>query len=180
MKPKKNYKPGPLDDCYTPPAALKPLLPYLKKEQIIWECAAGPGYITNELERQGLTVISTSIETGHDFLTCAAPPAFDVILTNPPYSLKYPWITRCYDFYLQHGKPFALLLPVDLLGAAKGQAQLQKGDPKIILFKRRINFLLANGKNSGAQFPTAWFTEGLLTGPTLQYYDNRIEGYTCC
>lgn len=174
MKPKRNYRPGPLDNCYTPAIALQPLLPYLSRNKVIWECADGAGHISNALKQEGLQVVSTSIETGHDFLTCV-PPEFDIILTNPPYSLKYEWIARCYDWFLNMGKPFALLLPVDFLGAAKGQAQLQRGDPKIILFKRRINFILANGKNSGAQFATAWFTEGLLQGPTLQYFDNTVE-----
>ena len=41
------------------------------------------------------------------FLTCAPPP-FNCIITNPPFSIKEKFLARCY----QLGKPFALLMPI--------------------------------------------------------------------
>lgn len=32
---------GRADDFQTPPKALKPLIPYLKKDWVVWECAEG-------------------------------------------------------------------------------------------------------------------------------------------
>ena len=49
------------DDFQTPPEALKPLLPYLKKEWIIWECAAGKRYLVKSLMENDFNVIDTDI-----------------------------------------------------------------------------------------------------------------------
>jgi len=42
-----------LDDYQTPSSALDPLLPYLDKNKIIWECASGEGYLVNRLQQEG-------------------------------------------------------------------------------------------------------------------------------
>ena len=44
---------GGSDDFYTPDEAIKPLLPYLKKEWKIWESASGTGNIVNYLSGGG-------------------------------------------------------------------------------------------------------------------------------
>lgn len=62
-------KQGSPNDFQTPPKALKPLLPYLKKDWTIWECAAGKGNLSNELKRLGFEVIATDILDHFDFLT---------------------------------------------------------------------------------------------------------------
>jgi hypothetical protein len=49
MPPKKIGSP---DDFYTPNEAIEPLLPYLKKEWKIWECASGTGNIVKFLKER--------------------------------------------------------------------------------------------------------------------------------
>ena len=39
---------GSPNDFQTPPEAIKPLLPYLKKDWLIWECACGKGNIVKD------------------------------------------------------------------------------------------------------------------------------------
>ena len=51
---------------------------------------------------------------GVDFLT-ATPPEFDLIVSNPPFSLKDEFLIRAYTL----GKPFALLLPLEALFGVK-------------------------------------------------------------
>lgn len=163
MKPKKNYVTSDKDLCQTPDYALDPLLPYIKKINknssiwTIWECASGEGNIVKVLQSQGYKVIGTDILEGVDFdFFDYQPYIWDCIITNPPYRLKYQWLERCY----QLNKPFALLMPLETLGAKRAQVLFEKHGFEIILLRPRVNFKMPkkgyDGK--GAQFPTAWFT----------------------
>ncbi len=101
--------------------------------------------------------IGTDINGGHDFFTYE-PDWWDVIVTNPPFSLKIPWIERCYEL----GKPWALLLPVETIGTKHAQELFTAHEPEIgiIYMNKRINFKMPNKgwDGAGAQFPTAWYT----------------------
>ena len=55
------------DELYTPDYAIKPLLKYLPKNIIIWECTDfGKSNISKILRNNGYKVISTNF----NFLTC--------------------------------------------------------------------------------------------------------------
>lgn len=151
MKPP--LKAGNSDDFQTPKEALYPLIPHLKKEWIIWECACGSGYLVDELKKLGFNVIGTDINDGHDFLTWR-PEIFDCIITNPPYSIKQKFLKRCY----QLKKPFALLLPLTTFETATRQELFKKHGVQVIFFDKRINFKTPSGEGSGSWFATAWFT----------------------
>lgn len=49
------------NDFQTPPISLKPLLPYLKRDWLVWECAEGKGNLTKTLIEEGYNVIGTDI-----------------------------------------------------------------------------------------------------------------------
>ena len=153
-------------DCFqTPPIALEPLYPHLKKEWIIWEPACGTGQLSTALAKRGFTVRGTDIIGGFDFLTFE-PEHFDCIVTNPPYSLKEEFLKRCYAL----GKPFALLLPLTALEGQERQPLFEKHGVEIIIFDKRINFVTPEGKQaSGSWFMTAWFTWGLNIGKQLTF-----------
>src|SRR6266566_3249005 len=60
---------------------------------VIWEPAAGEGFMVRHLRNAGLKVCATDISSRgrHDFLKLKKPPsgmptAIDAIITNPPYS----------------------------------------------------------------------------------------------
>jgi len=136
--------------------ALLPLIKYLPPPPlIIWECTDfGESKITKMLSELGYTVISTH-RKDFNFLTHKADFEFDMIITNPPYSLKDGFLKKCYEY----GKPFALLLPITALeGIERGKMYREHGIDLIIL-DRRINFMA--GK-SGNWFNTSWFTWGIL------------------
>ncbi len=65
MPPKRKESP---DDFQTPLIALDPIIPYLKKEWKIWECAYGKGNLKKGLENAGFEVYGTDILGGVDFL----------------------------------------------------------------------------------------------------------------
>jgi len=145
------------DDFQTPPEALFPLIPFLKPHATIWEPAAGNGNLVRELKRRKFHVIGSDIKTGQDFLTWSPMIYYDYIITNPPYSLKQKFLERCYELR----KPFALLLPLTTFETRKRQMLFLKYGIQVIFFDKRINFETPSGRNSGAWFATAWFTNGL-------------------
>lgn len=171
MKPKLNqsgdiYIPQGYDACQTPAYAIDPLLPYLQEGWNIWEPAAGEGYLEGALYDSGFSVTPSDLLTGLNFFEFE-PERWDCLITNPPYSVKYKWLERCY----QLGKPFALLLPVETLGAESGAVLFRDFGAEVIFIHPRINFKMPNRgwEGGGAQFPTAWFTWGLNIGQQMTF-----------
>jgi hypothetical protein len=165
-KPKSGSKDKGKDHCQTPYYALDPLLPYLNKGWSYWEPAQGKGNIVSRLKHLGFRVYGSDILIGQDFYTWQ-PETWDCQLTNPPFSHKYRWLHRSYTLK----KPFALLMPIDVLGSKKAQALFEKFGIEIILLNQRINYEMPIKKylGSGAQFTSAWYTFGLNIGQTLTY-----------
>ena len=153
MKTLVAQKQGGLDDYQTPPSALSILLPHLDRNWTIWEPASGEGYLSEALREKGFHVIGTDIHEGFDFLQFR-PEEFDVIVTNPPYSLKDEFLKRAYEL----GKPFAFLLPLTTLEGRKRQSLFGSHGISLLVPDRRINFVTPDGKDSGSWFLTAWFT----------------------
>ena len=164
MKPP--LKPGNVDDFQTPRNAIYPLLKFLKKDWLIWECACGKGNLTDALNDFGFNCIATDILTGADFLKWK-PEKFDCIITNPPYSIKEKFLERCYEL----GKPFALLLPLTTFETRKRQKLFEKHGVQVIFFDKRINFETPSGNGSGSWFATAWFTNWLNLDKDLNFVE---------
>ena len=170
MKPKVNrgsneYEPQGFDLCQTPPYALDPLWPHLDGIQTIWEPACGEGYLADTLSTTGFKVLRTDLLTGQNFFEYQPEEGWDCLITNPPFSLKYRWLERCYDL----GKPFVLLLPVETLGAKQAQDLFREFGIEVIFMDQRVNFKMPNKgwKKSAAQFPTAWFTWQMKLGKSM-------------
>ena len=151
MKKEKN------DELYTPEYAIFPLLKYLPKNIKIWECTDyGESNITKVLKDNGYEVISTH-KKDFDFLNDETDFEFDMIITNPPYSLKDEFIKKCYEY----NKPFALLLPLTSLeGINRGKMYRENGI-ELLVFDRRCNFIYDNAKKSN-WFNTSWFCWNVL------------------
>lgn len=122
-------------------------------------------------------VIPSTIENGQDFFEYELKEDWNCIVTNPPFSMKYDWIERCYAL----GKPWALLLPVETLGAATAQKLFDENNPHLLSFiftNQRIDFKMPfNGWKGTAQFPVMWVTWGLRTDPyrQVEFYDLKPD-----
>lgn len=163
MKPKQNHKPGTIDDCQTPGYAVDPIVPYLQGK-LVWEPARGDGYMMEALARHCKTVYGTDIKGGFDFFERELEAKYNLIVTNPPYSLKYEWLERCYSLH----KPFALLVPVEMLGSGKAQAMFREHGIEITLISPRVDFKMPNkGWGGSAQFPVCWIS-WWVTGEPLR------------
>ena len=165
-KPKMNSKSPDKDRCQTPPYAMTPLYPYISTDKVILEPAAGQGLMAATLTSHGYKVITGDIETGQDFFKHTYTN-WDVLVTNPPYSIKYKWLDRCIEL----GKPFALLMPGETIYAQKYAKHALKFGFEVLAPSARINFKMPNmgWGGRGSTFPTAWFTYGLGVGTPFKY-----------
>lgn len=158
------HKSDPRDRCYTPAYALDPLLPYLPAGATVWEPAAGEGHLVRALEAAGREVYASEIQRGENFFTHTPPVAWDIQVTNPPYSSKYQWIERSYRL----GQPWALLLPLETLGAWSAQRLFRKYGVEVLLLNKRVNYYMpVKGALGSANFPSAWFCWRLLPAPIV-------------
>lgn len=120
------YNQGWWDEQLTPDIGVKIILPHIEhhKGKIIW-CPfdqANSAFV-RVLREVWHTVIHSHIADGQDFFEYE-PEEWDIILSNPPYKGKRKYWERCLDF----GKPFALLLPVNILSDAVINATIGKRD----------------------------------------------------
>mgnify|MGYP005839469041 CR=1 FL=1 len=177
MRSKKQppMKVGSPDDFQTPEEAIDILVPYLKKDWSIWECACGKGNLCKGLNNNGFNVVATDIIQGIDFLEHSFAEDkifnFDCIITNPPYSLKEDFLKRCYEI----GKPFALLLPLTALESEKRQKLFRKYGLQLIIPNKRYNFQTPSGKGSGSWFCSCWYTFGLNLKKDLNFVNARTN-----
>ena len=145
------------DELYTPEYAIKPLLKYLPKNVVIWECTDfGSSNITKVLNENEYKVITTH-KNNFDFLNDTPDFDFDMIITNPPYSLKDEFIKKCYEYK----KPFALLLPITSLEGIERGKMFRENGIELLVFDRRCNFIYDNAKKSN-WFNTSWFCYNIL------------------
>jgi len=156
VKPKPPLRAGSPDDFQTPAIAIDPLLKFIPRDKVIWEPACGKGNLVKEFERQGYKVIGTDVLYGQNFLNYEAK-GYDIIVTNPPYSIKEKFLSRCYELCM----PFALLMPLTGLESEKRQKLYRKHGIQLIIPNKRINFETPSGKGNGSWFMTCWYTNGL-------------------
>ena len=145
------------DMLFTPYKSIYPVLKYIPKEGIVWECTdCGKSKIAEVLKSKGYKVYSSDILEGFNFLEDKPNFEFDMILTNPPYSLKTNFIKKCYEY----NKPWGLLLPLSALeGKRRGEMFKEKG-VSLVVFDERADF---TGKGSN-WFNSSWFLWNMPIG----------------
>lgn len=147
---------GSYDNCLTPPYAVWPLLPYIAPRSVIWEPCAGDDYLADALRLAGHTVISTDKRRGQDLFTTATPDGVDLVVTNPPYSIKHQVIAEL----LRRGLRWALLVPYETLASPKTFDLFPDGESEEMRLDGRINFEMPDARwaGNGAQFEVMWLS----------------------
>jgi hypothetical protein len=127
-------------DCFqTPKYATQLLIPYIAANvKRVWECAAGEGRIARVLLDNGFKVEATDLQKGVNFLEQKDTFSTDIIVTNPPFSLKEEFFRQCLKF----GNPFALLIPFDMNGWIV--EAFDKWGCQGLVPNRRINYITPN------------------------------------
>ena len=131
------------DEFYTPEYAITPILKYLDKEKFktIW-CPfdTEDSLFVKIFRKEGFNVIATHIEKEQDFFKIEIEhnlPFFDIIITNPPYSLKGEVLERLFLI----GKPFAMLVGVVGLFESKKRFEMfKKNDFEVLYLSKRVAF----------------------------------------
>lgn len=124
------------DECYTPEYAILPILKYIPKDFKIWCPFDKPSsnYV-KVFEKTGYKVICSHIDEGGDFFEYE-PKEYDIIVSNPPFSLSLEVLERLYNL----GKPFIMLMPLKYL-QAKGRGELfVKNGIQLLTFDKRIGY----------------------------------------
>lgn len=126
----KTYKNN--DDYMTPKSAWQNIN-HLIPDGIIWEAFYGDGTSGDHLRELGHEVIHEP----QDFFTWT-PEYYDVIVSNPPFSLKKEVFTRLREL----DKPFIMISPASMI-SYKYFRELYANDEnlKIIIPQKRIQFI---------------------------------------
>lgn len=115
----------------------------------ILEPAAGEGAIVRVLQAAfpNAVIDAGDITTGRDFL--ATPPpykaTYDLIITNPPYSLAQEFIERALELRASPRSVVAMLLRINYLGSQKRATWLRANFPAIYVTPRRPDFTGGGG-----------------------------------
>lgn len=166
------------DEVYTPFYAVEPILKYLPKDKIIWlpfdeEWSA----FYQLLKQNDFQVIRSSLKEKQDFFFYT-PDAFDVIVSNPPFSKKDKVLERV----VRLGRPFMLLLPLATLQGKQRFAYFKEG-LQLLSFDSRIDYH-TNGNfdecANGSCFASAYFCKSILPRDIiveqLKKYNKSLKG----
>ena len=123
------------DEVYTPSYAVKPILKYIKPTDVAW-CPFDmeDSEYVKLIRENGNKVIATHIDTGNNFFEYEPEEYYDVIISNPPFSIKDDIIKRLYEL----NKSYAILLPIPSLQGQKRFPYMK--DCQALIFDKRINY----------------------------------------
>jgi hypothetical protein len=126
------------DEQYTPKYGVEVLLPHIQhlKDKIIW-CPFDreDSEFVKVLKENGFNVVYSHIDSGQDFLTYE-PDKWDIIISNPPYKNKRVYWQRALDLR----KPFALLLPLNILSDSVINTTMRERELQLLIPSRRMRF----------------------------------------
>ena len=167
------------DECYTPRYAVLPILEFINKKLVIW-CPfdTKDSEFVKVLKKNGNKVIYSHLDDGKDFFSYEPKQKYDVIISNPPYSLKDEVIERCYLLK----KKFMLLMPLPAL-QGKFRFNYFKTGLELLVFDGRISYF-TNGNThktqDGNSFASIYFCKDVLPQQLifrkLSTYQNKCGG----
>lgn len=142
------------DELYTPRYLVEPMVPYIPKNKIIW-CpfdTEDSNYV-KVFKEKGFDVICSHKREGKDFFYYK-PEKFDIIISNPPFSLKLEVLKRLW--YLDC--PFAILLPLPCLNYQEiGNFFVHNKGLQLMIFDKKVSF-----DGNTASFNTSYFCKNFL------------------
>lgn len=149
------------DEQYTPAYWVEILIPHIQhlKDKII-RCPfdKDDSQFVKVLKENWFTVVNSHIEYWQDFFTYE-PPQRDVIISNPPYKGKREFRERALDLQ----KPFALLLPVNILSDSVINVTMKERERErefqLLIPSKRMRFYNAITGETGKQptFKASYF-----------------------
>ena len=133
------------DDYETPNLVLTDLVPYLKKDKIIYDPFYCRGAVIKEWQQLGYNCINEKKDAFN-----REHPEFDYLISNIPFTLK----KQCVELGFKLNKPFMLLMPIDALGSKWIKKYFDK--LQFIIPNGRYNFVKNSKLAKGCWFDTMW------------------------
>jgi len=150
------------NDYYpTPKWLVQAIISRLAVPHSILEPACGDGVIVDVLKESFplATICASDIVTGDDFLKTVPNPTFDLIITNPPFSLAQQFVDRAMLWRRNEESQVAMLLRLNFLGARKRAAWWRSRPMPAVYVSPRRPRVLASTRMAGAA-PTVVSTLG--------------------
>lgn len=159
---KLRLKKGNTDEWFTPIEAVESILQHLPWGSIVW-CPFDKeeSNFVKVLRENGYIVECSHIDNKDEDFFNYEPFEWDIIVSNPPYSIRNDILKRAFDF----GKPFALLMNTNGLFDSQTRWDLfNNNDFSLFYIKGRVNYMKEYGKKekSSPPFQSAYITSGLF------------------
>lgn len=140
------------NELYSPFYIVERIAKYLPKDKAIW-CPFDEEWSAfyRRLKELGFTVIR---------IFTYEPSEWDIVVSNPPFSVKDKVLERLYSF----NKPFAILLPLNSL-QGKSRFKYFESGIQLLSFDARVcyhNHEHMDKVVKGSPFATAYFCKDLL------------------
>jgi len=134
------YSKGKNDECHTPRYGVLPILEFIPKDKIIW-CPfdTQESQFAKVFKEKGIPFICSHIIDGKDFYEYE-PDAWDIIISNPPFSNKRKIFERAIGF----NKPFALIMSNTWLNDSAPKQLFKNKDLQLLMFDKRIKYNALN------------------------------------
>lgn len=136
----------------TPVSAIKPMLLQFDREKLrkasVLEPCVGDGSILDRVPAK--TKVGIDIQTGTDYLSYCPQQRFDVIMTNPPFSIALPFLRKS----LSEADTVVYLLRVNFLGSKK-RKRFWQANPPTHLFVLSARPSFTGGGTDSTEY--AWF-----------------------
>ena len=161
------------DSMFTPYYAVDPIMKYIPKDKTVWTpFDLDWSSFYQSFRGGGYNVVRSHIDEGKDFFTYE-PEEYDVIVSNPPFSLKDKVLQRLYEL----DKPFAILLPLNSL-QGKSRYKYFKQGIQLLSFDQRVGYHNLKHMDipvEGSPFATAYFCRDVLPRDLIVEKLNKYE-----
>ena len=169
-------KKGATDEWYTPESAVMSIVGELPPRVVVW-CPfdTEESNFVKVLRLCGFQVECSHIENEDEDFFNYEPSQWDIIVSNPPYSIRNKILERAFSF----NKPFALLMNTNGLFDSKIRWDLfNQNDFSLFYLKGRVKYMKEYGNTElkSPPFQSAFITSGLFNEKIV--FENRTENTT--
>lgn len=142
------------DEYETPASAWQLVTRYLPRGTRVWDPFYSQGVAGPLLRGLGMQVIHEN----RDFFRWSPPAtAYDVIVTNPPFTAKKEILERLVALR----KPFALLVPLHVISSKYFMEEFEDRPFQVIMPRKRIHFIRNGQQSHQSGIITVWVTHGM-------------------
>jgi hypothetical protein len=144
--------------------------PFLRNHKSIWDPAAGSELfpVKDYFEHKGYRVVTSDIleSKDYDFMSFRTKKRYEIIVTTPPYSLRKEFVIRA----CQLKKPFAFLVPVNILESKTIRDSIRDCKLSLIFPSKTVNFVSSTDNKSVKNLPySIWIVGNVQNVPSLEF-----------